>query len=284
MSKFKIGDRVIANCNYEGYSTKNKKGKVIDIITHVYDVAVEFDEAIENCHAAAGVGKDGHCLYMRDYCLELIPKNNNKIVITTDGTETLARLYDGNKVIKSAVAKCSPDDTFDFGTGAIIAFDRLMEDKKAEEKKHKYKAGDKVKVISNTCHHFCEIGETVTLTNIFCSETKGVNWHIKEHFGYIRDCDFIPYTAEEEKPKIKVGDRVKVVATGALYTTYDKWFEKNAPELAVYYQYGCPIDVEAEYIVKKIAPHCFFNNKCCAIQNIKNNAVYLIGEQGIARA
>lgn len=50
----------------------------------------------------------------------------NKIVITTDGTETLARLYDGNKVIKTATAKCSPDDKFDFETGATIAFDRLF--------------------------------------------------------------------------------------------------------------------------------------------------------------
>lgn len=55
--------------------------------------------------------------------------DNHKIVITSNGSETLARLYEDDKVIKTATAKCSPDDTFDFETGAKIAFDRLTENK-----------------------------------------------------------------------------------------------------------------------------------------------------------
>ena len=58
----------------------------------------------------------------------------NKIVITTDGTETLARLYDGNKVIKTATAKCSPHDNFSFETGAKIAFERLIDYAEKEPK------------------------------------------------------------------------------------------------------------------------------------------------------
>ncbi len=57
----------------------------------------------------------------------LATEDNRKIVITTDGKETLARLYDGKKVIKSASAKCSPSDKFDFNTGVKIAIDRLLE-------------------------------------------------------------------------------------------------------------------------------------------------------------
>lgn len=57
-----------------------------------------------------------------------------KIVITTDGTETLARLYDGNKVVKTATAKCSPEDKFDFETGATIAFNKLLGNEEKEEK------------------------------------------------------------------------------------------------------------------------------------------------------
>ena len=56
-------------------------------------------------------------------CLE--PVNQNKIVITTDGITTTAKLYDGKTVVKIATAKCSPDDEFNFETGARIAFDRL---------------------------------------------------------------------------------------------------------------------------------------------------------------
>lgn len=57
---------------------------------------------------------------------ELSPVNDQKIVITTDGMETLARLYEDNKVIKTATARCAPGDTFDFTTGAKLAFERLM--------------------------------------------------------------------------------------------------------------------------------------------------------------
>lgn len=55
---------------------------------------------------------------------------DQKIVITTDGAEVHATLYEDKKPIKTAKAKCSPDDTFSFATGAKLAFERLM----AEEK------------------------------------------------------------------------------------------------------------------------------------------------------
>lgn len=60
----------------------------------------------------------------------------NKIVITSDGEKTLARLYDGNKIIKTATAKCSPDDKFSFETGAKIAFERLFDGEEKEEPKY----------------------------------------------------------------------------------------------------------------------------------------------------
>lgn len=65
-----------------------------------------------------------------------------KIVITSDGEKTFARLYDGKKVVKTAMAKCSPDDEFDFETGATIAFDRLFDkcEKKEEPKYYNGKA------------------------------------------------------------------------------------------------------------------------------------------------
>jgi hypothetical protein len=57
-------------------------------------------------------------------------KYNKKIVITADEKETLARLFEGGKVVKSATAKCSPEDEFDFATGARLAFDRLLGEEK----------------------------------------------------------------------------------------------------------------------------------------------------------
>ncbi len=61
-----------------------------------------------------------------------------KIVITTNGAETFARLYDGEKVVKTATAKCSPDDNFDFETGARYAFSRLLNKDDAQEEPKYY--------------------------------------------------------------------------------------------------------------------------------------------------
>ena len=74
------------------------------------------------------------------------PVCNNKIVITTDGMETVAKLYDGKKIIKRATAKCSPNDEFNFETGAKIAFERLIEETFAEEKPVEKKPKLKIEV------------------------------------------------------------------------------------------------------------------------------------------
>ena len=52
----------------------------------------------------------------------------DKIVITTDGVTITATLYakDG---IRNGIAKCSPDDEFDFETGAKLAMSRLYPEK-----------------------------------------------------------------------------------------------------------------------------------------------------------
>lgn len=49
-----------------------------------------------------------------------------KIVVCRDGNRVTASLYKDGKKVAAGVAKCSPEDTFDFATGARIAFDRLM--------------------------------------------------------------------------------------------------------------------------------------------------------------
>ena len=53
--------------------------------------------------------------------------STKKIVITTDGKTTTAKMYDGKSCIKVSESRCCPSDTFDFQTGAEIAFNRLFE-------------------------------------------------------------------------------------------------------------------------------------------------------------
>lgn len=127
MAKFKIGDRVKAVKEYEG--NKNIVGKIGTVIAlNGYDtdrVGVEFDDTIGfGGHTCGGKGKDNHCWWCDDYILEPAPVNR-KIIITTDGKTTTAKMYAGKSIIKTATAKCRPDDNFDFVTGAKIAFERL---------------------------------------------------------------------------------------------------------------------------------------------------------------
>jgi hypothetical protein len=141
MKEFKIGDRVRVIDTFANKDMKNKVGTVVDFDENIFclwEIGVEFDEKLDwGGHSCDGKGKQGFCRWGLKRELELV--EDRKIVITTDGKETLARLYDGKKVIKTATAKCSRNDAFDFNTGARLAFERLF--KTAAEKKEKYYNG-----------------------------------------------------------------------------------------------------------------------------------------------
>jgi hypothetical protein len=86
----------------------------------------------------------------------------DKVIITTDGTETLARLYENGKVVKSATAKCAPEDEFDFNIGARLAFDRLHGEEKKEQKwrvvHRPARVGDYIR-LKHTYFSFNKIGD-----------------------------------------------------------------------------------------------------------------------------
>ena len=93
-------------------------------------------------------GVKGHMVYYKtiegnpDFCDERFHENSHfahclvpiteqsdstkKIVITTDGKTTTAKMYDGKSCIKVSESRCCPSDAFDFQTGAEIAFNRLF--------------------------------------------------------------------------------------------------------------------------------------------------------------
>ena len=121
--KFKVGDRVVGN----------EKSRYTTTRTGWCGEVVYADERVIHVKALPGhVG--GDLSYpVNPECFDLIrPTDNRKIVVTADGTTTTARLYDGKTLLKSAEAKCSLKDTFDFETGAGLAVDRLL-GRKTEE-------------------------------------------------------------------------------------------------------------------------------------------------------
>ena len=125
--KFKVGD----------------KARVTNVIHALKNGYVGEEVIIKSINPNGKLYKHGTHYGVEHSCFvfaekELEPVNEKKIVITLDGSKTLARLYEGGNVIKSAVAKCSPEDEFDFETGARIAFDRLVGEKPVEEKPKYY--------------------------------------------------------------------------------------------------------------------------------------------------
>lgn len=159
-TQYKIGDRVIARHSFASLGTQIKKGDTGTVINAYAEfgalhICVEFDKPHPKMHDGNAIrgtnGKSGCCWWFDrglDVHFAINKPCDKKIVITTDGVETLARLYENGKVVKKATAKCSPEDEFDFNVGAKYAFERLAEP--AAEKKEEYYNGKVVCVKVNS--------------------------------------------------------------------------------------------------------------------------------------
>lgn len=104
--KFKIGDKVIGNDladeNY-GITCKGYNGIVTDVLNNG-KIKVNQYTVLEEC-------------------FDLFEE---KIIITREGKKTIAKYYVNGEVMEKGLARCCPEDTFDFATGAKIAFDRML--------------------------------------------------------------------------------------------------------------------------------------------------------------
>lgn len=103
---------------------------------------------------------------------EILPLEQ-KIVVMRDGNRVTASLYKDGKKAAAGVAKCSPEDTFDFATGARIAFDRLMvknpsisrEEIYNETKKILSAADDSKRVVALSTWTMFELGKMAVQVN-----------------------------------------------------------------------------------------------------------------------
>lgn len=140
MSKFKVGDRVVAVKAPDGKKDLvGRVGTVRDFNGGRLSVGVEFDKHGSLLHTLAGASKKRTGWWCEEDSLKLV---NQRVVLVTDGSKTIATLYEGDKVVKTAKAKRNKEDAFDFATGARLAFDRLMgEEKPAVDG---FKVGDRV--------------------------------------------------------------------------------------------------------------------------------------------
>lgn len=146
-------------------------------------------------------------------------------ITCNDGVTTNAVYKENGKIVKRAKAVCAPSDEFSFGEGARLAFNRAVYGTdycpsevalKAEDKPTpKYKVGDKVRVVDNTCSHGYPVGEILTLDRQVVRLGHPA-WYVEENYYYVREADIEPYT--EDKPEFKVGDRVTASDNTSNYT------------------------------------------------------------------
>lgn len=189
----------------------------------------------------------------------LAPACNETIVIYCKGNEVIAL---NKSTGKKAVAKCSPSDTFDFTIGARLAFDRLM------IPKAKFKVGDRVIGNAEASEHYGIIGKGWQGKVIAVREPKNVGaddirvegndgtgsfWVESEYF----DLD----------DRIGVGDEVKIINTGKMYTTNGSWVTQNIEDITLIATYA--YDDGAGYPDKKKLPDTF------KVKFIKDNMAYV---------
>lgn len=200
MAKFKVGDKVRVKRDLNGcfgvfLTMEKNRGRTVTI-AHCDGTSMMQYKICE----------DDKNLWWDESVFEPVEKREF-IVIRRSGTETIAELRHDREVIKSAVATCSEKDTFDFETGAKLAFDRLMGREEVKKKSYierEFKIGDRVITSYG-------VGEVVDVDH---NETS-MPYRIMYDKGY-KYWSYSGTAKPEPKPahRFKVGDRVQEVKAG----------------------------------------------------------------------
>ena len=146
--KFKVGDKVRVVRNYVNRNARDTIIGAVGVIKYIdtFDTElpyeVEFREENTEYNSCFGHCEKDRGYWCCDEMLKLVERKPNEcIVIYRKDSDVIAL---DKRTGKKAIAKCSPDDEFDFNIGAKLAFERL----EALEKQDKeIKVGDYVKVV-----------------------------------------------------------------------------------------------------------------------------------------
>lgn len=131
------------------------------------------------------------------------PDRSSLIVeIQFDGNTTRATLIKDGREVKSAEARCSPEDTFDRGEGAKVAVNRLFakKEKPKKDKPKKKEPNENMFVVIGDCHlptHVFPIGEKVL--RIMDSGIPGVSEYVSLKTGLMQSVSDRDVTAVKGK-------------------------------------------------------------------------------------
>lgn len=257
--RFKVGDKVRI---LDGSKIENYAGgwfctmkKYIDQVFTVDSVHPWWGKSKAPAYALKGSD-----LIWDERGLERV--DDKHIEITAHGKKVFAKIIEGDKVVKTGVAKCSPEDEFDFETGAKIAFERLFPKRFDWEA---FKLG-KFAVALNTQKKYDDFMKLCKLHGIKwrsgCEADKNDCFAIYEEdtavccYGgdcvleYARvnyykgnDIAIINFNSCMFDDEIKVDDVVKVTDTAKCYACSPQWVVEHVEDkiLTARYAYGKPL-------------------------------------------
>lgn len=210
MEKYRIGDkvRIVSKRTADHWNPEMDKwlGRVMTIRSHAVDLGTgkRFGYKMEE--------DSSECLFGWYWWDDMIaglanPDRSSVIVeIQFDGNTTRATLIKDGREVKSAEARCSPEDTFDRGEGAKVAVNRLFakkqKPKKREPKKEEPKedAWEKAHlfIVTDDRQHYFPIGEKVL--RIMGSSFPGVSTYVsfKGLVQLVSDRDVKPVGKERQ--------------------------------------------------------------------------------------
>lgn len=261
--KFKVGDKVkVVRNDVHPYVSNAIIGDV-GVVKYIdrsdekgLPYAVEFEEEDEYRGICLGHCKSKRGYWCCDGMLELVERKPNEcIVIYRKDSDVIAL---DKRTGEKSIAKCSPDDEFDFNIGAKIAFERLGEKTYRIVKQNKYEVGDKVKFVDkwdtgtnedNFGRHDDFLGDILTIEDVRIG-LKTVYYKIKEsnrkesilkNWWFNDNCIEGKAVEINESDEIKVGDYVKVADCGYMYPYHSdkvKELANNNTDVLAKFRYG----------------------------------------------
>lgn len=233
------------------------------------------------------------------------------VIIYRNGQDVIAL---DKETGEKAVAKCHPNDEFDFAIGAKIAFGRLyhsqdyISEGNEAKCKPKFQVGDRVRCIKEDCeirsinivNELGVIREAETgASSVLVEFDNNIGGHSGNGKGKDNHCWWIMNSSEylelvdnKDAKEINVGDRVKVTNIGCAYGSYTEWVIKNAPEFAVHYdvRYTPCFDpsireriTASTFTVVAKAPHSDSTDKTLYLIQDEFARCFLFGEEGLKK-
>ena len=192
---FKVGD-IVKGIKGNGYSFTNDqmtKAAVVEVSIGVFGTPLMRIRMLEHKN--------------KYHIGNTIEVENNDSKFTLVKPETIVIYRKGNEVIahnkttgKKGVAKCNPEDTFDFTVGAKLAFDRLVGRPTVNIEEPKFKKGDLVEVIEKFDRAFVGLRGEIVKQNPHTGSYL-VDFKVEYHFTHRGHGDLLHSTGYWLQPK-----------------------------------------------------------------------------------